>query len=306
MNPDRRRTLKYLLGAAVGLPLLGAGYGFGIEPAWLEVTHTDIWLPSLPAPFDGLRIAHVSDIHYGSYLPLARLERLVRLVNDLDADLIAFTGDFVSEPASLAYLRDRARGRPIPYFRQSPHAEQVFGACIPLVAQMQARLGAVAVLGNHDHWLNAAVGRRYLAENGIHLVENSHVVVEQGGAQLVLAGVDDLWEGEQDLDRAFAAAPPPLLAPRILLCHNPDYAVNPALPAHSISLMLSGHTHGGQVAIPGLGAPILPIRHKEFARGLVQTAWGQVYVSRGIGQITPPVRILTRPEVALLRLRRPV
>ncbi len=303
MNIGRRKFLKYALAAIVGGPAASAAYAFGLEPAWLQVTHTDIALPGLPLAFDGFRIAFVSDLHYGGYMPLARLRRLVNIVNALDADLIAFGGDFVSEPRSASYLRDRVLGRPLPIFRQSPAAEFVFGVCIPLVAQMRARLGAVAVLGNHDHWVDAAVGRRYLAEYGIPLLENRHIAFTQDDAQLVIAGVGDLWEGVQDLPQAFAGAPPAAIAPRILLSHNPDFAIDPAIPQHGVRLILSGHTHGGQVYVPGIGAPVLPIRHRQFARGLVQTEWGQVYISRGIGMVSPPVRVLTRPEIAVLRLR---
>ena len=92
-------------------------------------------------------------------------------------------------------------------------------------------------------------------------------------------------------------------AQRILLCHNPDFAVDASVAQNRVTLMLSGHTHGGQVYLPGLGTLVLPIRHRQFARGLVRTDWGQVYISRGIGLVAPPVRLLTRPEIALLRLR---
>lgn len=302
MDISRRQLLKYLAGLTVCAPLAVAGYGFGLEPAWLDVTETDVALPGLASAFDGFRIALVSDLHYGGYLPLARLERVVRLVNGLDADLIALTGDFVSEPRTAAYLADRVRGLSIAGWRRSSKADAVFGVCIPHLAQIRARSGALAVLGNHDHWVDAETGRWWLSQNGIGIIENRHRVFEDARGRLVVAGVGDLWEGQQDLDAAFAGAPAPEHAPRIVLCHNPDFAVNPSLARHRVSLLLCGHTHGGQVYIPGLGAPVLPIRHEEFARGLVRTAWGQVYISRGIGQASPPVRVLTRPEIALIRL----
>jgi uncharacterized protein len=303
MSISRRQFLAYLAGAALAVPLIGAGYGFGLEPAWLDVTETDIALPGLAPAFDGFRIALVSDLHYGGYLPLARLERVVRLVNELDADLIALAGDLVSQPRNATYLVDRARGLPVTNWRRSPSADAVFGVCVPQVAQMRARLGALTVLGNHDHWVDAAAGRAWLDRYGIGTIENRHHVIERAHDRLVVAGVGDLWEGTQDLDAAFAGAPPAEHAPRIVLCHNPDFAVDPHLARHRVSLLLCGHTHGGQVYVPGLGAPILPIRHKEFARGLVRTDWGQVYISRGVGQASPPVRVLSRPEIALIRLR---
>ncbi len=181
-------------------------------------------------------------------------------------------------------------------------AEALFGVCIPQVAQMQSRLGALAVLGNHDHWLDAAAARRPLAEAGIGLVENRHRVL----ARMAPAGGGGrgrpLGRGAGPGCR-IRRAPPADQAPRILLSHNPDYAANRAVAGHGARLMLCGHTHGGRVTLPGLGVPILPIRHREFARGLVNTAWGQVYISRGIGQTSPPVRVLTWPEIASLRLR---
>jgi predicted MPP superfamily phosphohydrolase len=302
-NLNRREFLKLALATGIGLPVAAAAYSLGVEPAWIEVTHTEVFLPGLPLPFEGFRIAHLSDLHYGTYLPLSRLERVVELVNALGADLIALTGDYVSEPVTMTYLRDRILRLPNPIFRHSPNAAAVFGTCIPRLAQIEAPFGLLAVLGNHDHWVDAAVGREHLAAAGIRSIDNRHVVLEQGDAALVVAGVDDLWEGVQDLEAAFKGAPPAAEAPRLVLCHNPDYGVDPALDRHRVSLMLSGHTHGGQVTIPGLGAPVLPIDHRQFARGLVRTPWGQVYVSRGVGQTMPPMRILTRPEIAVIQLR---
>lgn len=303
MTITRRSFLRGMAATLVAAPLVAAGYSLEIEPAWIEITQTDITLPGLDPMFDGFRIVHLSDLHYGGYLPLSRLARTVRLVNSLDADLLALTGDYVSEPRTATYLADRLQGRHNIVFRHSSNAEAVFGVCIPQIAQMRARWGAVAVLGNHDHWVDADVARRHLAQAGITLLENRHQVIEREGAQLVVAGVDDLWEGEQDLERAFAGAPGIDRAQRILLCHNPDFAVDASVAQNRVSLMLSGHTHGGQVYLPGLGAPVLPIQHRQFARGLVPTDWGQVYISRGIGSVAPPVRLLTRPEIALLRLR---
>ncbi len=300
----RRRFLKLGL-AAASAPLLAGLYAVDVEPGWLTVTHTDIFIPNLPAAFDGYRIAHISDLHYddGHYMPISRIRRVAALVNAQQPDVIVHTGDFVSEPHSWAYMAARYRGKR-PGFMHSPNAEKVFGPCIAELTAIQAPDGALAVLGNHDHWVDADVARAHLVRSNIRLLENAHVVIRRGQEQLTIVGVDDLWTGEQALDRALANAPAPELAPRILLSHNPDYAAHPDVARYAISLMLSGHTHGGQVYVPGLGAPILPIEHKEFARGLVKTSWGQVFVSRGIGVITPPVRFLTRPEIAFLHLRR--
>jgi hypothetical protein len=299
---SRRDFLKLLLVSGVGLPAAAAAYTLGVEPSWIEVTQPHITIPGLAPAFNGLRIAHLSDLHYGSYLPLGRLERLVRLTNALRPDLVAITGDLVSEPVTLTYLRNHLLDLPQPNFRRSPNAAPLYRTVIAPLSHLEAVYGTLAVFGNHDHWVDDQVGWRYLRAAGIPLIHNRHVLLERRGAALALAGVDDYWEGVQDLEAAFLGAPPAEEAPRILLCHNPDYAVDPALARHQVSLMLSGHTHGGQVYIPGYGPPVLPIRHRQFARGLVQASWGQVYVSRGVGQVTPPVRFLTRPELALITL----
>ncbi|NOZ73401.1 MAG: hypothetical protein GXP38_16115 [Chloroflexi bacterium] len=136
----RRRFLKLAL-AALMIPVTGGIYAAKIEPAWLDVTQTDIFLPNLPPAFDGFRIVHISDLHYddGHYMPLDRIQQVVEMVNALEADLIVHTGDFVSEPHTLAYLAARARGESPATRGHSENAEKVFAPCISTLKQMQAK-----------------------------------------------------------------------------------------------------------------------------------------------------------------------
>jgi predicted MPP superfamily phosphohydrolase len=156
-----------------------------------------------------------------------------------------------------------------------------------------------AVLGNHDHWHGVEASSRALAAAGIHELTNTGVWLESGSERLRLAGVDDLWTGFQDIDKALADAAESDAC--IVLSHNPDYAETLRDPR--VSLVLSGHTHGGQAVFPVIGAPIVPSDYgQKYVRGLVQAPMTQVYISRGLGTITPPLRFCCRPEISLLTL----
>lgn len=273
-----------------------------IEPSWVELTHTIIPIPGLKPQFAGFRIAHVSDIHKGTYLSQKQLQEVIELVNAQNVDLIAHTGDFVGVRKNIDYYNARRASRKWDVAAHLPGAEDLYKACIPSLATMRAKYGSIAVLGNHEHWADVDLARKYLKDYGIKLLENSSQLITIGGASLNFAGVGDLWEGEQDLDTAFAGSLDSAEAPRIVLSHNPDFADNPQVDRHKVALMLSGHTHGGQVTIPGIGAPVVPINNKRYIKGLVDTKWGKVFISRGIGCTTPPIRLFTRPEVAVLEL----
>jgi predicted MPP superfamily phosphohydrolase len=173
------------------------------------------------------------------------------------------------------------------------------------LGKLEARLGRYAVLGNHDN-LNYRDNRDFqpfslaaLAEAGLTSLNNSGIWLERDGARLRLSGVGDLWTDRQDLDTALGNAT--LGDAVILLSHNPDFAE--ILGDRRVGLVLSGHTHGGQVVLPGLGAPIVPSRYgQKYLHGLVQGPLCQVFVTRGVGTITPPVRFLCRPEIVLITL----
>lgn len=302
MKLSRRAFLKGTLITATALPFVTAGYGFMVEPSWIETTLTRIPIPKLKPAFEGFRLVLVSDIHVGTYISQEQLQEVVDLVNQLDADLIIHTGDFVGVQKTSAFYHEWRNARRNGTAIHSPDAERLFNSSIPVISSMKSRFGAVAVLGNHEHWTDADVARRYLKEYGIRLLENTHEVLTIEDASLTFAGVDDLWEGEQDLRKAFVGAPSTSDSPRIVLSHNPDFADSPQVPENKVAFMLSGHTHGGQVTIPGFGPPLLPINNRRYARGLVETDWGLIYITKGVGCTTPPIRLFTRPEIAVLEL----
>jgi len=271
----RRRFLKRaLLGGLGGCVALGV-YPF-IEARFYKVTRVDIDVPMLPKEFGGTTIALLADIHHGPYFGVDFVRSIVRDTNALEPDIVALCGDYVH--------------------RESRYIEP----CIDELAALRAKLGVYAVLGNHDHWEGAPRTRAALTGAGIRELTNTGVWLEKSGARLRLCGVDDLWEGPQDLDAALGDCPGDGAA--ILLSHNPDYVE--AIRDRRARLVLSGHTHGGQVDVPFFGPPLVPSKYgKKYVGGLVETPDTQVYVSRGLGGITPPVRFNCRPEIVLITVQ---
>ena len=275
---SRRVFLKTLLPGAAGIGAVGALYAYAryVEPRALRVEKLTIELPGLPSSLGGLRIAQLSDFHLGPEVHEDHVRRAVTTANSLQPDLTVVTGDFVS--VARRYVRPAMRA----------------------VEELSAPLGVLAVLGNHDFWIAPRMITALLRRGGVAVLRNQAAVVSREGAALHVAGVDDLWARAHDLDAALAGIP--RSGPTILLCHNPDLA--PQAAARGVSLMLSGHTHGGQVRLPLYGPVVVPSEHgRLWASGLHLVGRMQLYVNRGVGLISPPVRFLCPPEVTLIELQ---
>jgi hypothetical protein len=274
---SRRRFLELTVkgGLATGL----AGAGFSVADVYLpEIVRCEIGLPGLAPVFDGTRVVHLSDFHHSRWIPESYLRRIVAGANALNPDVVALTGDFVH------------RGK-----------EWVPG-CVAALAGLRARFGVFAVLGNHDHYRNAApVVSDGLTRAGIAVLTNRRAILRRDGVELVVAGTGDYWRDKQDLHRALAGVRRPRSV--LLLQHNPDYVER--LTDDRVGLVLSGHTHGGQIVLPFFGPPILPSRYgQKYAAGLCQGPVAPVYVTRGVGAAFPPVRFCCPPEISVLTLRR--
>ncbi len=241
-----------------------------------EITEMDIHIRRLSAAHDGLRIVHLTDIHHSLYTPLEDVERAVKMTNHLRPDVIALTGDYVT--FSPTYIWPVA---------------QVLG-------RLHARLGVFAVLGNHDFQVDADEMTHALEAHRIHVLRNSHYALDSGHARLWMVGVDDLWWSADDLEAGIRHVP--ARDPKILLCHNP---VGVRMAAeHHIDLVLSGHTHGGQVRLPVVGGLYTRSKlGKRFIAGWNRLDGTQIYVSRGIGKVLVPLRVGCPPEIACLNLR---
>jgi predicted MPP superfamily phosphohydrolase len=255
--------------------------GAALEPSagWrsgnrFSVNDERIWLDALPSKFHGLRIVQISDIHHGLFLPQEWLSEAVRQANRLNPDVIALTGDFVT------------------YSRRN------IGPAAELLGRLRARYGVYAVLGNHDFRVDADAITSALRRQRIDVLRNRHVTLWFGGESVYLAGVDDYGYGA-DLRRAMRGVPRD--AATVLLAHNPR--VIHLASRHNVSLVLSGHTHGGQVNLPLLGT----VYGRSPERLRYKIGWDrmgttQIYVSRGIGTIVLPWRLRCPAEITHLEL----
>jgi len=279
--------------AALSAGALGPAYAVMVEPNWVEVTHPTMWLPGLPWTLDGVTIAQLSDLHVTPQSGTDLVRRAIEIVKQSRADLIVLTGDYVT------------------------HSADNIALCVEALSALEAPLGVYAVLGNHDVWTDGDRVAAGLGEAGITVLRDTAVPVSVPDARLWLVGIDDIgytnrpgasceaFEGlwRETLTRGsdmLDALPPD--EPRLLLVHNPD--VHEVLSARRVDLALSGHTHGGQVRLPVLGAPLLPSCYgNKYAQGLVRAPHWPAYVNRGLGTISPHIRLNCRPEVTILTLR---
>jgi len=241
-----------------------------------RLVRRDVTIPDLPRALDGYRIAQLSDVHCGSYTPEARVAAWVARVNDLDVDLIAVTGDLITSG--------------------DYHVEPVARA----LGGLRAKDGVFACMGNHDYFTDGESFIRQLEDNGLPVLRNEGRLVRRDDALLWVAGVDDTWTGRNDMAAALASRPAG--APTVLLAHDPN--LFPEAVTHGIELTLSGHTHGGQLAVPGFSRRLTLARLiTSFTAGLYRIGRSTLYVSRGAGTTGPPVRLGARAEITVLTLR---
>jgi hypothetical protein len=236
-------------------------------------------IAGLPPALEGLRIVQMSDLHLHPYTQIGLIEQAVDLANRLEPDLVALTGDYVlSSGASILELA-------------------------PVLGRLRARLGVFAVLGNHDMWKGPRTITQELEQAGITVFANAGraLQIERGDERgtLYLAGLSDGLTGHPDLRHALRDMPSN--ATCILLMHVPDVADEYAADGR-VALQLSGHSHGGQVRLPGRGALILPPMGVKYDHGLYRVGDMWLYTNRGIGVTGPPVRFNCRPEVTQITL----
>ena len=283
--PTRRQFLY--TGAAALAGTAGVGCDGYLESYRLQLKRIEIPLRRLPHEFDGFTIAQLSDFHYEEHFSAVPIRRSVELVNSLGPDLVVLTGDFVTAP--LVNLKHHA----------SRQAAKTAAPCAELLQHLRAPSGVFAVLGNHDAYANPAAVTSALQQHRITVLKNSCVPIERGQKRFWLAGIDDALEGEPDLGAAIQKIPSGENI--ILLAHEPDFADEAALTP--VDLQLSGHSHGGQIWIPGIGAPWLPPLARRYPRGLYKIEKTVLYTNIGIGTIRAPIRINCVPEVTLITLR---
>ena len=273
---------RFLQAGALGLGGL-ALYSGEIERHWIEVEHVAIKLRNLPTAFKGFRIVQVADFHYGEYSEPSFIRAVVRAVNDLKPDLIALTGDFVSAGPMVRRIS-------VDYAYH----------CADLLARLESP-ARYAVLGNHDTMVGGAEVIDALHTRGIPVLYNSAVAIERDGTRFWLAGVADVLVGDEaNLAAAIPKGRNSETEPLILMAHEPDYADK--VTGSGVDLMLSGHTHGGQIRIPFMPLTHLPPLGEKYVEGHFTIGDLQLYVTRGIGTVEVPFRFRCPPEITVITL----
>jgi uncharacterized protein len=279
-NKRRPSRAKIILCASLCCLAFLALWAFVIEPSRLVLRETRITLPSWPANFKGLRIAVISDLHAGSpFITIEKIHHIVERTNAAQPDLILLPGDFVIQGVKGGSFME---------------PEVVASA----LKGLRARSGVFATLGNHDWWYDGPRVKKALENVGITTLENDAAMIEREGAAIWVVGISDKWEGNPDIASALArvGAGTPIIA----FTHNPD--IFPSIPA-KVALTIAGHTHGGQVALPIIGRPIVPSDFGErYAAGHIVEGSKHLFVSTGIGTSILPVRFCVPPEISLLTI----
>ncbi len=260
----------YLAGLALAI------WGVCVRRRRVRVVTVEVPVAGLGAAFDGYRIAQLSDLHVGSLCPPAWAQRWVRQVNELQVDAVALTGDYGSSGTR---------------FHQ---------AIAAALGELQACDGVFAVMGNHDYYGDGEPLMTLVQDSGIRLLRNEHVTLERDGDRCCLAGIDDRYTRRTDIEAALCGRD--LDQPLLVLAHDPQSFVE--LAERGAALVLCGHTHWGQLAVPWLARRFNYARlWQSYCAGSYRRGDSQLYVSPGLGTTGPPVRIGTWPEITVIRLR---
>ncbi|MGI9165448.1 MAG: metallophosphoesterase [Pyrinomonadaceae bacterium] len=272
----RRQFLTGLAAAPLVAVSATAAYARLIEPYNYAVPETNIFIPNLPGRFEGFRITQITDVHHSRILGIGQVQRVVEVAQQTKPDLIALTGDYTTS-----------------YRRYIEPCAEALGA-------LNAPEGVWAVLGNHDHYTDPELTTRALQNAHIPVLNNANTTIRRGPDVLQLSGIDDWsWAGTDWL-RALRGLDQK--RPTVLLSHQP--IVLDLTESQKVSLILSGHTHGGQINLPLLGPPArFATKDLKYAHGLFRRGETQLYVSSGTGVIGLPVRLGVRPEIAVLVLK---
>lgn len=247
-----------------------------IEPNWIEINSLQLTLPRLPPEFHGYRIVQISDIHRDQWMTTQRLQRIVRLVNQQQPDLVAITGDLVTRNSS-----------------------SLIPSLQPALEQLTPKDQTFAVLGNHDHENDTNALIKVLEQSGVFHLCNTIHTIKRGDAALHIAGVDDVQMGKNRLDLVLQQLPN--AGSTILLAHEPDFA-NISAATGRFDLQLSGHSHGGQIRLPFFKPMILPPWAQKYYAGGYQVGDMLLHTNRGLGMTGLHLRFFARPEISVFTL----
>jgi predicted MPP superfamily phosphohydrolase len=272
-----KKTLKRKL-ILLGIFIILLGVYTLLEPFWVQLVQLEISHPDIPEAFHDFTIVFLSDIHCGPYFSQKRVAGIVDKTNKLKPNIVLLGGDYVH--------RDDPR-----------YLFEFFSE----MSRLDAEYGVYGVMGNHDYWMSETLTIQEMKKSNIRLLRNEGLWIEKDHERFFLGGVDDLMAGHPDIRTTVAETLDDDFT--LLISHHPDVAEQQS--TDGVDWMLSGHTHGGQVTLFGLWAPIIPSSYgQKYRTGLVQNGDTWVFVSNGVGTITPPVRFFARPQIIHITLRQ--
>lgn len=280
----RRSLLKTSFGALITIFGLGSGgyvYAHNIEPSLLDIQSIQIKHSLIPRSFDGVKIVQFSDTHLGFQYNLNQLKKVINIINSYQPDVVFFTGDLMDNPT------------------EYKHIEEI----VPILKQIKAPLGKYCIYGNHDHGgYGSTIYKRIMQSANFSLLQNqSSPIIGSDGSRIYLIGIDDAMLGRPDFNLAQQNVPDNAF--KILLSHAPDLA-DRALQ-YNIHWQLSGHSHGGQVKIPFIGALVIPPFAQKYPEGhylIGENNKLNLYVNRGLGTTRLPFRFMAKPELTIFTL----
>ena len=260
----------------------------------MELVNVQVKIDSLPRSFKGFKIALLSDFHSSLVVSRKHIEAAAEMTMNAKPDAIALTGDFISGHAK---LRSRSVGK---------IRKKYINRCVDGLSQLKAEHGIYAVLGNHDFWSGSHalewITTEFSRRLGVVWLRNKSATLEKDGERVQLLGVDDFWSRSCSLSKAYKNLNGNSV--KILLSHNPDINKHIDEEKRDIDLVLSGHTHGGQMPSPfRKGDALVPsIFGQKYREGRVRDGKRITYVTRGVGHLLLPVRLNSPPEVTILTL----
>jgi len=283
---DFLKVIKIVSLEATAVGLIGYQYSTKWEMNWIEITNITLKLPRIDPAFKGLRLVQISDFHLGQWMNKERLDTVIGMAVDLAPDYFILTGD---------YLEYQPYGMP----NETATYEDNIDIISSSFSKLSALCPTIAILGNHDHMINAGWVESSLSQAGVEVLRNSVKTIQRGAAELHIAAVDDVRQKMDRLDQVMEALPENGAA--ILLAHEPDFADVSAATGR-FDLQISGHSHGGQIVLPIIGPPLLPAMGRKYPSGLYYVNNMLLYTNRGIGVTTVNARFNCRPEITLFTL----
>lgn len=299
---SRREFLKRF--GLAGAGLLAGGLAFEASQLnGMEVVETAVSIPNLPSEFQNYRIAFLTDLHLGVFISDSLIDQAVSLAIAAKPDLVLLGGDYIwVQEAAWANIYGSTASSQYTSGNKLPIIKNIFGNVARLAKRLSPPDGIFAVLGNHDRWTSPSLCVSAFQNQGVRVLVNEVVTIVRDQSKIELLGIDDYWTGFPEMPFKTWEAHNSKI--RLLLSHNPDYPSELINRGIGFELALCGHTHGGQVQLPLLGALIKNVYDLRFFQGLVEVNSSQVYTSRGIGMVEIPVRLNCPSEVSVLSLVR--